>query len=82
MKRYNQTESLTKENGKAVAAQHKKFGLGQERVADREEGEPASGGNSTIADTQVNSHPEIYYICFQSMFEAGWDNIANKVIPL
>ncbi|PMD61609.1 uncharacterized protein K444DRAFT_628627 [Hyaloscypha bicolor E] len=52
MKRYNWTESLTKENGKAVIAQHKKFGLGQERVADREGGELASGGNSTIADTK------------------------------
>jgi hypothetical protein len=62
MKRYNRTESLTKENGKAVIAQHKKFGLGQERVADREGGELASGGNSTIADTKVNPHPEIYYI--------------------
>lgn len=78
MKRYNQTESLTKENGKAVAAQHKKSGLGQERVADREEGEPASGGNSTIADTKVSPHPEIYHICFKSIYEAGWDNIADK----
>ncbi|KAH8801048.1 hypothetical protein F5882DRAFT_457417 [Hyaloscypha sp. PMI_1271] len=52
MKWYNQTGSLTKENGKAVAAQHKKFGRGHERVADREEGAPASGGNSTIEDTK------------------------------
>jgi hypothetical protein len=82
MKRYNRTESLTKENGKVVITQHKKFGLGQERVADREGGELASGGNSSITDTKVNPHPEIYYICFKSMFEAGWDNIADKTIPL
>jgi len=82
MKWYNQTGSLTKENGKAVAAQHKKFGRGHERVADREEGAPASGGNSTIEDTKVNTYPEIYYICSQSMFEASWDNIADKAIPV
>jgi hypothetical protein len=81
MRWHNQTETLTKENGKAVVAQHKKFGLGQERVADREEGEVASGGNSTIADTKVIPHPKIYYICFQSIFEAGWDDIADKTIP-